>query len=95
MYGLILYDSYREGAECAKNSVPMLLTEVISDVVHEPSSCQAPGITIELFTRVDEITGNVHLVRTFNLAHWNSCIRIVVLGKHDIVTHGNSMSIYL
>ena len=89
MYGLLLCGSYREGGECAKNSVPMLLAEVVSNVVHEPSGCRAPGIAIEPFTGVDEIASNVHLVRTFNLVHRNSWISVVVLGKHNVTYCGS------
>ena len=57
----------REGEEFAKDGRPLFLAEVVDDIVHEMCSCRAPGISIELLTRGNEISSSVHLVCTFNL----------------------------
>ena len=45
----------------------MLLAEVVDDVIHILRSFRAPGVTVELLVRSDEIPRSIHFVCTFNL----------------------------
>ena len=49
------------------NQSPIVLTDIIADIVHKPCSCWAPVSSIELLARDDEIASGVHFMRAFNL----------------------------
>jgi hypothetical protein len=65
--GLFLHDSCREGVKCTEDRIPMLLIEVIDEIVHKLRSRWAPEFGIELLARSNEISSGIHLVSTFNL----------------------------
>ena len=65
--GLVPDGLCRGGVECTKKGVPVLFTQVIDKIVHEPCSCQAPEFSVELLARGNEISTCMHFVGTFNL----------------------------
>ena len=65
--GLLLCSLYGEGGEGNIYRSPIVLAEVVDDVVHKPCSCRAPVSSIELLARGNEIASGVHFVRAFDL----------------------------
>ena len=53
----------------------MLLTEVVSDVVHITCSPQSPELGIELLGRFNEVTGHIHFVCAFDLICYDSFVK--------------------
>ena len=45
----------------------MLVTKVVSDVIHVPNGPWPPELGVELVSRFDEVTGCIHFVRPFDL----------------------------
>ena len=61
-YGLLLLFSGGEGRKRIKDGAPMLLAEVVGNVVHVPCGCWTAEISTEVLGGCNEITGNAHLV---------------------------------
>ena len=64
---LIPRNSCGECSKRTKDGVPVVLIEVVGEVVHKLHSCWPPELGVELLAGSDEITGGMHLVSTFNL----------------------------
>jgi hypothetical protein len=79
MYCLLLCNLRGEDAERTKHRRPVLLMEVVGNIIHETGSRRAPGFSVEWLARGNEVPGRIHLVGAFNLTRDN--IREVVLGK--------------
>jgi hypothetical protein len=64
--GFLLCGLCGVGAECTKHRTPVLLAEVVDDIIHESYGRRAPVISIEV-ANSNEVSSFVHLVCTFDL----------------------------
>ena len=67
VHSLLTRNSNGEDRKCGKDRVPVLLAEVVRDVVHVSSSPWPPELRVELVSGFDEVTSCVRLVCAFNL----------------------------
>ena len=82
---LLLCGLHGEGAERVKERIPVLLVQIVNDVVHELCRLRAPGVRAELLTGQNKIPSGVQFVCTFDLNRGD--VRVLALEKegYDIL----------
>ena len=83
-YSLLPRGSCGEGVECAKDRMPLHLSEVVRNIVHKLDSRWDPVVGVEWFARDNEVACSVHLVCTFNLTHSNVSVEVLMETGNDV-----------
>jgi len=67
VHSFLTRSSNSKDRECDEDRVPVLLTKVVSDVIHIPNGPWPPELGVELVSGFDEVTSCVRFVCPFDL----------------------------